>query len=74
MSEQDVKKPKICSFNDKYVPEIREVLVNCLYKYLAVFLLQQVLIDGSGHLLGRLASIVAKAILQGKAKMISYRL
>lgn len=27
--------------------------------------IQQILIDGSGHLLGRLASVVAKAILQG---------
>ena len=28
---------------------------------------QQILIDGSGHLLGRLASVVAKTILQGQS-------
>ena len=30
------------------------------------FYLQQILIDARGHLLGRLSSIVAKAILSGK--------
>lgn len=34
---------------------------------------QQILIDGSGHLLGRLASIVAKAILQGNVTTMSVR-
>lgn len=29
-------------------------------------MLQQILIDGSGHLLGRLASVIAKAVLSGK--------
>ena len=28
--------------------------------------IQQILIDGRGHLLGRLASIVAKCVLQGQ--------
>ena len=33
----------------------------------SILLVQQIVIDGSGHLLGRLASVVAKAVLQGIA-------
>ena len=36
------------------------------YKIRFFFCNQQILIDGSGHLLGRLASVVAKATLQGQ--------
>ena len=62
---------RVCTWDYTVLTYINKFLAisfaRCMKRrYYLYYLLQQILIDGSGHLLGRLASVVAKAVLNGK--------
>ena len=49
-----------------YLVDMGVVYWSTIYRTIRLFLFQPIIIDARGHLLGRLAAIVAKCTLQGK--------